>query len=88
MNFLKCELFLDSNSPEILTLCKTKLDDTIVSDNFSVRGYFPLIRKDSVTHMHDLAVYMKEGLPFARDFISRKLADSYLFFRLALHSVF
>ena len=32
-----------------------------------MKGYLPLIRKDSVTHMHDLAVYMKEGLPFAQD---------------------
>ena len=30
---------------------------------FSVRGYRTLIRKDSSTHMHALAVYFKEGLP-------------------------
>ena len=30
-----------------------------------MRGYLPLIqRKDYVTHMHVLAVYVKEGLPF------------------------
>ena len=33
--------------------------------NFSVRGYFPLILKDSVTRMYTLVVYVKEGLPFA-----------------------
>ena len=56
--------------------------------NFSVRGYLPLIRKDSVTHMHGLAVYVKEGLPFARDLSLENSADSYLCFRLALlHSV-
>ena len=33
--------------------------------NFSVSNYLPLIRRDSVTHMHDLAVYAK--LPFGRD---------------------
>ena len=27
----------------------------------------PLIRKDSITHMHGPAVYVKEGLPFTRD---------------------
>ena len=32
-----------------------------------MRGYFPLIRKDSVTHMHGGTVYVKEGLPFTRD---------------------
>ena len=55
--------------------------------NFSVRGYLPLIRKDSSTHMHGLAVYVKAALPFARD-LSLENSDSYLCFRLALlHSV-
>ena len=40
---------------------------SIYSGNFSVRGYFPLILKDSITHIHGLAVYVKEGLPFAQD---------------------
>ena len=66
-NFVDCESFLESNSPDILALCETNLDDSIDSCNFSVRGYLPLIRKDSGTHMHGLAVYVKEGLPFARD---------------------
>ena len=53
-----------------------------------MRGYLPLIRKDSSTHMHGLAVYVKEGLPFARDVSLENSADSYLCFRLALpHSV-
>ena len=64
-NFFKCEYFLESNSTEILALCEKNLDDTTDSGNFSVRGYLSLIRKDSVTHMHGLAVYVKEGLPFA-----------------------
>ena len=38
--------------------------------------------------MHGLAVYMKEGLPFARDLSLENSADSYLCYRLALlHSV-
>ena len=38
--------------------------------------------------MHGLAVYVKEGLPFARDLSLANSADSYLCFRLALlHSV-
>ena len=38
--------------------------------------------------MHRLAVYVKEGLPFARDLSLENSADSYLCFRLALlHSV-
>ena len=80
-NFVDCESFLESNSPDILALCETNLDDSIDSGNFSVRGYLPLIRKDSSTHM-------KEGLPFARDLSLENSADSYLCFRLALlHSV-
>ena len=53
-----------------------------------MRGYLPLSRKDSSTHMHGLAIYVKEGLPFARDLSLENSADSYLCFRLALlHSV-
>ena len=44
-----------------------------------MRGYLPLIRKDSSTHMHGLAVYVKEGLPFAQDVSLENSADSYLF---------
>ena len=71
-NFVDCESFLESNSPDILALCETNLDDSINSGNFSVRGYLPLIRKDSSTHMHGLTVYVKEGLPFGMGSISRK----------------
>ena len=46
-NFFDCESFLESNSPDILALCETNLDDSIDSGNSSVRGYLPLIRKDS-----------------------------------------
>ena len=59
-NFVDCESFLESNSPDILALCETNLDDSIDSGNFSMRGYLPLIPKDSSTHMHGLAVYMKD----------------------------
>ena len=79
-NFFECESFLESNSPDILALCETNLDDSIDSGNFSVRGYLPLIQKDSITHMHGLAVYVKEGLPFAWDVPLENFADSYLCF--------
>ena len=66
----------------------SNLDDSIDSGNFSVRGYLPLIRKDSGAHMHGLAVYVKEGLHFARILSLENSADSYFCFRLALfHSV-
>ena len=66
-NFVDRESFIESNSPDILALCETNLDDSIDSGNFSVRSYLPLIRKDSSTHMHGLTVCMKEGLRFAWD---------------------
>ena len=65
LNFVDCKSFLESNSPDILALCGTNLDDSIDSGNFS-RGYLPLIQKDSIL-MHGLAVYVKEGLSFAWD---------------------
>ena len=53
-----------------------------------MRGYLPLIRKDSITHVHCLAIYVKEGLTFAWDLSLENSADSYLRFQLALrHSV-
>ena len=80
LNVVDCESLLESNSPDTLALCETNLDDSIDFGNFSVRGYLPLIRKDSSTHMHGLAVYVKEGLPLARDLSLENSADSYLCF--------
>ena len=87
-NFVDCESFFESNSPDILALCETNLDEWIDSGNFSVRGYLPLLWKDFSTHMHDLAVYMKEGLSFAQDLSLENSANSNLCFQLALlHAV-
>ena len=82
-NFIDCEYFLESNSPDILALCKINLDDSIDFGNFSVRDYLPLIRKDSSTAMHGVAGYVKEGLPFAQDLSLENSTDSYLCFQLA-----
>ena len=76
---------LESNSPDILALCEANLDDSIDSGNFSVRVYLPLIWKDSVSHMHGLIVYVKEGLSFTWDVSLEKFADSFLCFQLALY---
>ena len=85
-NFIESESFLESNSPDILALCKTNLDDSIDSSNFSMRGYLPLIQKDSVTHMHGLAVYVKEWLLFM-GLISRKLCRFLLMFSTSFNSI-
>ena len=39
-NFVDCESFLESNSPDILALCETNMDDSIDCSNFSGRAIF------------------------------------------------
>ena len=81
-----CESFLEPNSPDILALCETNLDDSIDSGNFSVRGYLHLIRKDSSTYMHGLAVC--EGRSsFCTGLISRKLCRFLLMFSTCFTSL-
>ena len=82
-NFVDTESFLEWNSPDILALFETNLDDSIDFDNFSVRVYLPLIQKDSTTHMHGLLVYVKEGLSFVWDLSLQNSADSYSCFQFA-----
>ena len=85
-NYIECNSFLESSTPNIFILCETNSDDSIDSGNISVRGYLPLIEKDYITHMHGLVVNVNEGLPFARD-LSLVNSDSYLHFQLdLLHS--
>ena len=87
-NFVECESFLESNYPDILPLCEKNLDDSIDFGNFPVKGYLSIVQNYSNTHMHGLAVFEKERLPFSRDISQEKSVDSYLYFRLALlHSV-
>ena len=50
-----------------------KLGWLIDSGNFSVGSYIPLIWKDSITHIHGLVVYVKEGLSFALSFVWKSL---------------
>ena len=75
LNFVDCKSFLESNSPDILALCETNLDDSIDSGNFSVRGYLPLIRKDSSTRS-----LCERRTSFYTGLISRKLCRFLLMF--------
>ena len=68
--------FLNRNFPDILALCETNLDDSIDSGNIFVRSYLSLMLKESVTDMHGLTIYMKEGVPFARDLSLENSAGS------------
>ena len=80
LKFVECESFFESNSHHILALCETNLDHSIDSGDFSVRGYLYFIRKDSTTHMHGLAVYVKDEHPFAQNLPLEKPVVSYLRF--------
>ena len=44
---LDCESSLESNSPGILAICVTNLNNSVDFGNFSAKGYLPLIRTDS-----------------------------------------
>ena len=92
-NFVDCESFPKSNSPEILALCEANLDNSIDSGNFSVRGYLPLIRKDSTTHMHGLAVYAKKNFLLHEAYLQKTLqiltyVFGWLYFTQCLTSFF
>ena len=75
-NFVECEFFLESNSPDILALCETNMDNSIDSGNLTVMGYLPLIWRDSITHMHGLENDVKERLPFSQDLSLEHSTDS------------
>ena len=78
--FVDCESFPESNSPDIVTLCETNMDDSIDSGNFSVRGYLPLIQNDSTTRMYGRAVSLKEEFLFAWDLSIENCVNPYLYF--------
>ena len=83
-NFVDYESFLELNSPDIVALCETNLDDLIDSGNFSVRGYLPLIQNDSSSHMHGLTLYVKEGLPFVQNLSLENSLSVLLLFPLSI----
>ena len=47
--------------------------------NLSVRGYLPLIRRDSVTHTHGLAVCVRKELSFAQDWSLEQPQNSIIY---------
>ena len=60
------------------------MDGSNDSGNFSLRSYLPLIRNNSSTRIHGLTVFVKKGLPFARDLCLENSTNSYLCFRLTV----
>ena len=66
-NFSSVEAFLANSSPDLLALSETNLSSNFADSDFSIPGYLPIIRKDSPTHMHGLAVYARDTLPISRE---------------------
>ena len=73
-NFVGCDSFIESNLFVILAFCETNLEDANGSSNFYVKVYLPSIRKDVVTHIHGLAVYVKEGVFLHRNCLWKTLS--------------
>ena len=86
-NSADCESFLESNSSDILALYETILDDSIDSGNFSVRGYLPLIRKDSSTNIAWSSSLCEGRSSFCTGLISRKLCFFLLMFSTCFTSL-
>ena len=74
-NFVECESFLESYSPDILD-----------SDNFSVRGYLPLIQKDYYSYAWASSSCEKR-IYFSTGLISRKLCGILLKFSTSFPSL-
>ena len=92
LNFLECESFFESNSPDILALCETNLVDSVDFGYFSVRGYLPLNQQDFTTHMHGVAVYVKEvflhGIYLQKTLRILTYNFDWLYFTQCLHFTF
>ena len=85
-NFVACKFFLESNSP--WHSCSAWDKPGWLNWFLCEMWDLLLIQKASSTHMHGLAVYMKEGVPFAQDVSLETSSGSYYCFWLALlHSV-
>ena len=87
-NFGECESFLEPNSPGILALYETNLDDSINSGNISVKGLYSFNPKKVYYSYAWSCSLCERGTSFSMYLSLENSADSYLCFRLALpHSV-
>ena len=80
------ETFLESNSPDILALRETNLDDSTASGNFSVTGYLPLT-KDSIAHMQWSCSLRERRTSFYMGIVSRKPYRFLLMFSTGFTSI-
>ena len=87
LNFADCESFLESNSPDILALCETNLDDSIDYGDFSVRlsSFNPKGFQYSYAWSHSLC---ERRTSFCTRLTSRKLCRFLLMFSTGFASLF
>ena len=86
-NFVECESFLESNSPNILTLCETNLDGSIDSGIFLYEGlmfFNPKRFYYSYAWSYSLC---KRRTSFCKGLISRKLCGFLLLFSTSFTSL-
>ena len=86
LNFLDCESFLESNSPDILALCKTNLDGSTDSGKFS-EG-LPSFNLKGFYYSYAWSCSLcEERTSFCTRLISRKLCRFLLMFQTGFTSL-
>ena len=58
-------IFVEAQSPDVITLCETWLDDSIKNDEVAIEGYV-LVRRDRNRHGGGIGMYIRENLSFSR----------------------
>ena len=61
-------VFAEAQSPDVITLCETWLDDSIKNDEVAIEGYV-LVRRDRNRHGGGIGVYIRESLSFSQTLI-------------------
>ena len=83
-NFVGCDSFFESSTHDNLSFVRQIWK--INCSTFSVGCYLLLILKNYVTQVYGLAVYMKQGLPFAR-FSFLKNSYNFYFYSFLFYSL-
>ena len=86
-NFGECESFLEPNSPGILALYETNLDDSINSGNISVKGLYSFNPKKFYYSYAWSCSLCERGTSFCMGLISRKLCRFLLMFSTSFTSL-
>ena len=66
-NFIGNESYLKPTYSDILALYETNIEESIYYSNLSARGFLHLIWKNSVSHVHRIAVYVERWISVERE---------------------